>query len=41
MEFGDQIAVHREVNKTALDFFDRVAASAPRPAAPRPSEPRP
>jgi len=30
MEFGDQVEVKREVNKTALDFFDRVAAATPR-----------
>jgi para-nitrobenzyl esterase len=29
MEFGDKIEVRREVNKTALDFFDRVQASTP------------
>ena len=40
---GDQVAVRREVNKAALDFFDRVASttSDPRVAAPRASEPRP
>jgi para-nitrobenzyl esterase len=31
MEFGDQVAVRHEVNKAALDFFDRAAASGPRP----------
>ena len=40
LEFGDQVAVRHEVNKAALDFFDR--SLPPRPAAsPRPSEPRP
>jgi para-nitrobenzyl esterase len=48
MEFGDQVAVRHEVNKPALDFFDRVAAPPAAPAAalrpssmPRASEPRP
>ncbi len=27
MEFGDQVVVRRDVNKTALDFFDRFFAS--------------
>jgi hypothetical protein len=31
MEFGDQVLVRHEVNKAALDFFDRVAAAGPRP----------